>query len=324
MTLVVRLKKPGGVDQLEVMEIALPRPGPGEILVRQSAIGLNFLDIYHRTGLYPLTSEPAVLGVEGAGHVAAVGPDVMELQVGDRIAYAGAPIGAYASERLLPAARAILLPAAISDDMAATVLLKGLTAHMLLTLTFTVVPGTTLLVHAAAGGLGSLLTRWAKHLGAIVIGTVSSESKAEMARANGADHIIVGRASDFARDVMRFTDGRGVDFAYDGIGGATLHRTFTCVRRFGTVASLGQPSGPIPAVDVEELGPVRALSLSRPSVMAYASDPECYKRGAAELFELLRGGVAPPIGRRYPLEQAARAHTDLEAGRTTGSLLLVP
>jgi NADPH:quinone reductase len=324
MTRVVRLRKPGGIDELEVVDIAPSIPGAGEILIHQPAIGVNFLDIYHRTGLYPLSALPAVLGVEGAGIVAAVGPDVTILKVGDRIAYAGVPVGAYASERLLPAGRAIPLPAAISDEMAATALLKGLTAHMLLTRTYAVGRGTTLLVHAAAGGLGSLLTKWAKRLGAEVIGTVSSESKAEMARASGVDHVIVGRDSDFARGVLSLTNGRGVDVAYDGIGGTTLRKTFACVRRFGTIASLGQSAGPIPPLNGDELGPVRALTLSRPSVMAYSSEPESYQRGAADLFGMLQAGVAPTIGRRYPLEQAAQAHADLEVGRTTVSVFLVP
>lgn len=324
MTRVVRLRKPGGIDELEVVDVELSQPGMGEILIRQTAIGVNFLDIYHRTGVYSLPALPAVLGVEGAGSVTAVGPDVTTLKIGDRIAYAGAPVGGYASERLLPVGRAIPLPAAISDETAATALLKGLTAHMLLTRTYVVGRGTTVLMHAAAGGLGSLLTKWATRLGAEVIGTVSSESKAAIARASGADHVIVGRDTDFARDVLRLTNGRGVDVAYDGIGGATLRKTFTCVRRFGTIASIGQPAGPIPPLDVNELGPMRALTLARPSVMAYSSEPESYQRGAADLFAMLQTGVEPTIGRRYPLEQAAQAHADLEAGRTTGSMFLVP
>ncbi len=308
MTRVVRLRKPGGIDELEVVDVELSQPGMGEILIRQTAIGVNFLDIYHRTGVYSLPALPAVLGVEGAGSVTAVGPDVTTLKIGDRIAYAGAPVGG----------------AAISDETAATALLKGLTAHMLLTRTYVVGRGTTVLMHAAAGGLGSLLTKWATRLGAEVIGTVSSESKAAIARASGADHVIVGRDTDFARDVLRLTNGRGVDVAYDGIGGATLRKTFTCVRRFGTIASIGQPAGPIPPLDVNELGPMRALTLARPSVMAYSSEPESYQRGAADLFAMLQTGVEPTIGRRYPLEQAAQAHADLEAGRTTGSMFLVP
>ncbi|HUZ65186.1 MAG TPA: quinone oxidoreductase [Acetobacteraceae bacterium] len=281
MARMIRMTKPGGTDVLELADVPLPAPGPGEILVRQSAIGINFIDIYHRTGLYPLPSMPAVPGVEGAGVVVAAGPGVAHVKPGDRIAYAGAPVGAYASERLLPAARAIPLPPAITDEVAAAAMVKGLTAHMLLTRVYRVEAGTWVLVHGAAGGLGSLLTAWAKRLGARVIGTVGS-------------------------------------------GGETLRKTLACVRPFGTVASIGQPAGPIPPIDVEELGPKRSLSLARPSIMAYISDTETYRRAAADVLAVLQDGIAPLIGRSYPLAEAAAAQADLEAGRTTGSLLLVP
>jgi NADPH:quinone reductase len=324
MACVVRLKRPGGIDQLEVVEIALPDPGPGEILIRQTAIGINFLDIYHRTGLYPLPTLPAVLGIEGAGVVAAVGPDVTGLRIGERIAYAGAPIGAYASERLLPARRAIPLPATVPDEVAATTMAKGITAHMLLTRTYQVGPETVILVHGAAGGVGSLLARWAKRLGATVIGTVGSAPKEAIARASGVDHVIVGRDADFVATVAALTDGRGVDVAYDGIGGSTLPKTLACVRPFGTVASIGQAGGPIAPLDLEELGPRRSLSLARPSVMGYMSATETYRRAATGLLDALQDGLAPAIGRSYGLAEAASAHAALEAGRTTGSSLLVP
>ena len=324
MARMIRMTKPGGTDVLELADVPLPAPGPGEILVRQSAIGINFIDIYHRTGLYPLPSMPAVPGVEGAGVVVAAGPGVAHVKPGDRIAYAGAPVGAYASERLLPAARAIPLPPAITDEVAAAAMVKGLTAHMLLTRVYRVEAGTWVLVHGAAGGLGSLLTAWAKRLGARVIGTVGSGAKADIARANGADHVIIGRDADFGREVAALTEGRGVHVAYDGIGGETLRKTLACVRPFGTVASIGQPAGPIPPIDVEELGPKRSLSLARPSIMAYISDTETYRRAAADVLAVLQDGIAPLIGRSYPLAEAAAAQADLEAGRTTGSLLLVP
>lgn len=324
MALVVRVKAPGGIEQLEPQEAPLAAPGPGEILLRQTAIGVNFIDIYQRTGLYPLPSLPAVLGIEGAGVIAAVGPDVTTLQVGDRVVYAGAPVGAYASERLLPAWRAIPLPPGLSDATAATALARGMTAHMLMTRTWPVGSGTTVLVHAAAGGLGTLLTQWAKHKGATVIGTVGSEAKRQVASAAGADHVIVGRDADFAAAVAALTDGRGVDFAIDGIGGTTLLRTLPCVRPFGTVASIGQAGGPIPSLPVEELGPRRSLSLARPSVMAYLNERSNYPQAAADVLTLAAAGVSTVLGRGYALRDAAAAHADLEAGLSMGCLYLVP
>lgn len=323
MANVVRMTEPGGADRLEMAEVALPEPGPAEIRVRQTAIGVNFIDIYHRTGLYPLPL-PAVLGVEGAGVVAAIGPAVSTVAVGDRIAYAGAPVGAYASERLLPAARAIKLPPAIADAVAAAALAKGITAHMLLTRVYPVGRGSSILVLGAAGGVGTLLATWAKRLGAMVIGAVGSEAKADIARAAGADHVVVGRDADLVGAVARLTDGRGVDVAYDGVGGPGLLKTLECVRPFGVVASTGQAGGPIPPIPVEALGPRRALSLARPSVMAYMSDTDAYRAAADAVLAQLEAGLASAAGRRYALADAAHAHADLESGRTTGSVLLIP
>lgn len=323
MDRVVRMVGIGGVDRLEVAEIAEHPPGPGEVRVRHEAIGVNFIDIYQRIGLYPLPL-PAVLGVEGAGRIEALGDGVGGFAIGDRVAYAGAPVGAYATARLLPASRLVALPETIPSRLAAASMLKGLTAHMLLTRTYPVTGGSTLLIHAAAGGLGAVLTRWAKRLGARVIGTAGSQEKARIAAGNGADHVVVGREADLAAEVAALTGGRGVDFAIDGIGGAMLRKTLDCVRRFGTVASIGQAAGPIPPLAVEELGPARSLSLALPSVMAYAADPELYARGMADLLALMQEGIAAEIGGEYPLAEAACAQADLEAGRTTGSLLLIP
>jgi NADPH2:quinone reductase len=323
MAIVVRMKEAGGSDVLEVAEVVVADPGPGEVRVRQTGIGVNFIDIYQRSGLYALPLMPAVLGVEGAGVVKAVGPDVTELKVGDRVFYGGA-VGAYASERLLPAWRAILLPADISDSVGATAMSRGATAHMLTTRVFPVGPGTIALVHSAAGGLGTLLVKWAKRRGAVVIGTVGSASKAAIAKAAGADHVIVGRDADFAREVAALTDGRGADVAYDGVGGTTLQKTFDCVRPFGVVASIGQAGGPIPLISVEELGPRRSIMLARPSVMRYMSDLESYRAAAADVVAMLQAGIVQDAGREYPLTQAAAAQADLEAGRTTGCLVLVP
>jgi NADPH:quinone reductase len=318
----VELIATGGVDNLKVTDCVAQQPGHGEIRIRHEGIGVNFIDIYQRTGLYPLPL-PAILGVEGAGVVEAVGAAVSDIQVGDRIAYAGIP-GAYAATRLLPAWRAIKLPDDISTQIAAASFLRGMTAHMLLTRTYPVGNGATLLIHAAAGGLGATLTRWAKHLGCTVIGTSSSPEKAAIARGNGADHIIIGRKADIVAQVGQLTQAKGVDFAIDGIGGETLSQTLGCVRRFGVVASIGQAAGPIPPISVEDLGPMRSLSLARPSVMAYAADQETYPLAAQAVISAIRLGIVQNAGTEYALTEAARAQSDLESGKTTGSLVLVP
>ena len=323
MTKVVRVRTPGGIDQLEVADIEIQPPAADEVRIRQTAIGVNFVDIYQRTGLYPMP--PAnIPGIEGVGVVTAVGANVTSVRVGDRIAYAGAPVGAYAAERNLPAWRAIKLPDALSDEAVASSFVKGITGHMLLDRVYPVVSGTTLLVHSAAGGLGQLLTRWATHRGATVIGTVGSEAKAGIARKAGAQHVIVGRDADFAQAVADMTGRRGVDVAYDGVGGATLAKTFACVRPFGVVASIGQAAGPIPPVDVADLGPRRSLSLARPSVMAYMNETEAYRSAAEAVLAGIESGILSVSGQSYPLGEAARAHADLEAGRTSGALYLTP
>lgn len=323
MDTVVLMTGVGGVENLEVSQIPSKQPGLGMARIRNLAIGVNFIDIYHRTGLYPL-SLPATLGVEAAGVVEALGEGVTGLSIGDRVAYAGAPVGAYATARSLPVSRLIKLPYGIEFRSAAASMLKGLTAHMLLTRTYAVERGTTILIHGAAGGLGSILVRWAKHIGATVIGTAGSEAKANIARSYGADHVIVGRNADLVSEVGSLTQGVGVDFTVDGIGGDTLLKSLACTRRFGTVASIGQAAGPIPSLAVEDIGPIRSLSLARPSVMAYAADLPAYRHAAEALLEMMQQGVCTEIGGEYPLVEAAQAQSDLEAGRTTGSLLLIP
>ncbi|MGP8124229.1 MAG: quinone oxidoreductase family protein [Xanthobacteraceae bacterium] len=322
MVEVVRVRAPGGVDQLEVARVDLPPPAAGEIRLRQTAIGVNFSDIYQRQGLYALPA--AIPGVEAVGTVIAVGAEVTALQVGDRVAYAGAPVGAYATERNLPAWRGIRLPDRLSDQAVASVFLKGLTAVMLLDRVYPVGRGASVLVHSAAGGLGRLMTRWASHRGATVIAIVGSAAKADIARGDGAHHVIVGRDADFARAVAAATGGRGVDVAYDGVGGTTLLKTLDCVRPFGVVASIGQSAGPIPPIDVNEIGPRRSLALARPSVMAFVNDAADYHAAAAGVLAALAAGILESSGRPYPLREAARAHADLEAGRTSGALYLVP
>ena len=323
MAEIIRLKAPGGAEQLELAQAELPPPAADEIRLRQTAIGVNFIDIYQRMGLYALP-DAKIPGVEAVGIISAVGADVQGFKVGDRIAYAGAPVGAYASERNLPAWRAIKLPDTLSDEVVASSFVKAITAHMLLNRTYPVARGTVLLVHSAAGGLGQLLTRRASHLGATVIGAVGSEAKADIARQAGARHVIVGRDADFARIVGDLTEKRGVDVAYDGVGGVTLLKTLACVRPFGVVASIGQAAGPIPPVDVGDLGPRRSLSLARPSVMAYLNETEAYHLAAKAVLAGIENGVLTVAGQSYPLSEAARAHADLEAGLTSGALYLKP
>ncbi|MGY3546536.1 NADPH2:quinone reductase [Bradyrhizobium sp. USDA 4472] len=323
MAMIVRLKAPGGVEQLELASADLPPPGRGEIRLRQTAIGVNSIDIYQRIGLYALPPE-RIPGVEAVGVVAAVGTEVTGFEPGDRVAYAGAPVGAYASERNLPAWRCVKLPASLPDEAVAAAFVKGITADMLLTRIFPVGRATTILVHSAAGGLGQVLTRWASALGAVVIGTVGSPAKVEIARAAGASHLIVGRDADFAAAVADLTAGRGVDVAYDGVGGTTLQKTLGCVRPFGVVASIGQSAGPIPSLNVHDLGPRRSLMLARPSVMAHMNDAEAYGRSAGRVLAAMTDGVLQVSGTAYSLRDAALAQADLEAGRTTGALYLRP
>lgn len=324
MDIRVPVPYPGDPSAVHAVSHTPEDPGPGSVRIRHAAIDVNFIDIYHRSGLYPLPA-PHVPGVAAAGVVEAIGDGVQGLSVGDNIVYGGPPVGAYASTRLLPAHMAIHIPDNIPTQVAAASFFKGLTAHMLLTRVFPVGPGSVVLVHAAAGGLGQVLVRWAKHLGAMAIGTTGSEAKAEIARAAGADHVIVGRDADIAGAVATFTSGLGADYAIDGIGGQTLARTLACVRKFGVVASIGQAAGPIPPLPIEALGPLRSLSLARPSVMAYASDLSSYRSGADAVMQMIASGVATThIDRSFPLSDAASAHALLESGRSAGGLLLIP
>jgi NADPH2:quinone reductase len=322
MDIAITLSTPGGIEELQVTPQEPQAPGPNEIRIRHDAIGVNFLDIYHRKGLYPLPAYPAVIGAEGASVVEAVGAGVTTISPGDRVVYMGAPVGAYASTRLLPAHRAIRLPDDVGSKQAAAMMLKGMTAYMQLHRIHTVTPESTVLVHAAAGGLGTLLVRWAKHLGATVIGTVSSAEKAAQATASGADHLVIGRDADLVADVMALTSGRGVDVGYDGIGGAMLAKTIQCIRPFGMAASFGQAAGPIPPVAIEALRPNK--SLSHPSIMAASTDPAFYLEAATAAIDAIRRGILMLPTREFALSDAAAAHTELEAGLSSGSLLLIP
>jgi NADPH2:quinone reductase len=324
MSLAIQMQAVGGPEVLKAIDIDVPSPGPGEVQVHQTVAGVNFIDIYHRTGLYPLPQLPAVIGIEGAGTVAAVGTDVTTVRAGDRIAYAGVPPGGYAERRNLPETRVIKIPDGLSDKVAGSSMARGLTAHMLLHKIYPVREGEFVLVHAGAGGLGQFMIRWAKRLGATVIATVGSQAKIGLAEAAGADRVLLHTDAGWPAAATAFAEGRGVHFACDGIGGETLGRTFASVRPFGMVASVGQAAGAIPSVAVGDLGPARSIGLSRPSVSAYTSDPALYGPAAADLFAALGSGLVSAIGAEYPLREAARAHEDLEAGRTTGSIILLP
>lgn len=323
-TRAVRIHATGGPEVLSWERVEVPEPGPGEVLLAQTAVGLNFIDTYHRSGLYPLPSLPAVIGSEGAGRVEAVGPGVEEVAAGDRVAYCMAP-GAYAERRVVAAGRLVPLPAGIPDETAAAMMLKGLTAQYLLRSTFRVEPGMTVLVHAAAGGVGSILCQWARALGAAVIGTVGSGEKAERARALGCDHAIVYTEEDFVERVRERTGGRGVPVVYDGVGKATFDGSLACLAPRGMMVTYGNASGPVPPFDVLELSRRGSLYLTRPTLATYTAERADLLAAAHELFEVVESGqVRIDVGQRYPLAEASRAHRDLEARKTTGSTVLVP
>jgi NADPH2:quinone reductase len=314
----------GGPERLQLQESPIPPPGRGEVRVRQRAIGVNFVDIYFRTGAYPLPALPSGIGVEAAGTVEAIGEGVDPAWLGRRVAYAGPPVGAYASARNVPVAMLARLPAGIAGETAAAVLLRGLTAYMLFAHVRPLSAGDTVLVHAAAGGLGLVLSQWAHSLGARVVGTVSSEEKAALARAHGTDRTILYPRQDFVAATREFTDGRGADFVVDGIGGDTFARSLDALAPFGMAASIGQVAGEVTAIDLTRLHPSRSISISRPGVFRLLADPARYRAGCEAVFERLADGLDVRIGERLPLEEAAAAHRALESGRSTGSLLLIP
>jgi NADPH:quinone reductase len=320
----VRIHETGGPEVLRWEEVEVPAPEAGEVLLRQGAVGLNFIDTYHRSGLYPLPSLPAVLGSEGAGTVEAVGEGVTGLAVGERVAYALAP-GAYAERRVVAADKLVPLPPGISEETAAAMMLKGLTAEYLLRRTFRVEAGMTVLVHAAAGGVGSILCQWAAALGATVIGTVGSAAKAEEARGRGCHHPIVYTEEDFVARVGELTGGRGVPVVYDGVGKATFEGSLRCLTPRGLMVTYGNASGAVPPFDVLQLSRLGSLYLTRPTLATYTAHRSDLLAASQELFAAVASGqVTIPIGQRYPLAEAARAHRDLEARKTTGSTVLVP
>lgn len=320
----IRIHRTGGPEVLTWEEIDVGAPGPGEVRLRHAAVGLNYIDVYHRSGLYKLPSLPAVIGMEGAGEVVAVGSGVRDLAVGDRVAYAS-PIGAYAEERLIPADRVVKLPAGIRDETAAAMMLQGMTVHYLLRRTFKVGPGTVMLLHAAAGGVGLIACQWARHLGATVIGTVGSEEKARLAAAAGATHTINYRSEDFVARVREITDGKGCDVVYDSIGKDTFPGSLDCLKPLGLWVSFGNASGPVPPFDMALLSAKGSLFATRPTLMTYIARREDLVAAAEELFDVVgRGIVKIAVNQTYPLAETAAAHRDLEARKTTGSTVLIP
>jgi len=325
MSKAIRIHETGGPEVLRWEDVDIASPGPGEVLLRQTAVGLNFIDVYHRTGLYPLGELPATPGMEGAGVVEAVGEGVTHLLPGERVAYAGLPPGAYAEKRVIPAHRLVSLPEAISDRQAAGMMLQGMTVQYLLRSTFHVKPGDTILFHAAAGGVGLIACQWAKHLGATVIGTVGSEEKAEIAKAHGCDFPLLYREEDWVARVKEITDGEGVPVVYDSIGRDTFMKSLDCLRPLGLMISFGQASGPIGPFDPGVLSAKGSLFLTRPTLMTYTANREDLLTSATDLFSVVqRGAVRIEINQTYPLSEAAQAHRDLEARKTVGSTILLP
>ncbi|KAB7622680.1 quinone oxidoreductase family protein [Alkalilimnicola sp. S0819] len=322
MSHAIRVHQTGGPEVLSWEEVSVGDPGPGEARIRHTAVGLNFIDVYFRTGLYP-HALPFTPGLEGAGVVEAVGEGVTEVSPGDRVAYAGGALGAYAQSRLIEADRLLRLPAGISDETGAAMMLKGMTAQYLLRRSYRVQPGDTLLVHAASGGVGSLLCQWGKHLGATVIGTVGSEEKGERARRLGATHTIDYSREDFVERVRELTGGAGVHAVYDSVGQATFLKSLDCLRPLGTLVSFGQSSGPVAPLDLGLLVQKGSLFLTRPTLFHYTASREDLLHTARELFQVVeQGAVHIEIGQRFPLQEAAEAHRALEGRRTTGSTVL--
>ncbi|HMO28943.1 quinone oxidoreductase [Enterovirga sp.] len=324
MVAAIRVHRYGGPEVLQLEEIELPPPAKGEIRVRQKAIGVNFIDTYFRTGLYKAPQLPFIAGNEAAGEVTALGEGVEGFAIGDRVAYV-VTLGCYAAERNVPAAMAVKLPAAISDETAAAMMLKGLTAEYLLHRTYKVRPGDTILVHAAAGGVGQILTQWGKHLGATVIGTAGTEEKAALARENGCDHVILYRSEDFAKRVAEITKGEKCNVVYDGVGKTTFEGSLDSLRPLGVLASFGNASGPVSDFNLGILGPKGSLFVTRPTLFTFIPRRAWLEEMAGRLFEVVASGaVKIAISRRAPLADAAEVHRALEGRETTGAVILTP
>ena len=320
----IRIHEYGGVDKMKWEAVEVGAPGQGEIRIKHRAIGFNYIDTYFRSGLYKFPSMPHVLGTEGSGDIVAVGPGVNDLKVGDRVAYANPP-GAYIEERVMPAARAVKLPDSITYETAAAMMLQGMTVRYLLRETYKVGPGTVMLLHAAAGGVGLIACQWAKHLGATIIGTVGDDDKAKLASAHGATHVINYRKEDFVKRVKEITNGGLCDVVYDSVGRDTFPGSLDCLKPLGLWVSFGNSSGPVPPLDIGILNTKGSLYATRPTLFTYTATRADLMANANDLFDLVgRGIVKINVNQTYPLKEAAQCHRDVEARQTTGSTVLLP
>lgn len=318
----IRFHQAGGPEVMQWEQVRVPAPGPGDALVRHTAVGLNFIDVYHRSGLYPVPGFPASPGLEAAGIVEAIGSGVGTVAVGDRVAYAAPPVGAYAEQRVIPADRLVVLPDGIDDRTAAALMLQGMTVQYLIRRTFPVRAGQTVLFHAAAGGVGLIACQWLNHLGATVIGTVGSAEKAALARANGCHHTILYREEDIVARVRALTDGAGVPVVYDGVGKDTWAASLDCLAPLGMMVSFGNASGSVGPVDPGILAGKGSLFLTRPTLMTYTASRADLTATAQELFDVVGSGIVGiAINQTYPLSEAVQAHIDLEGRKTTGSTI---
>jgi NADPH2:quinone reductase len=324
MVHVIRIHRYGGPEVMKWEPDEVGAPGQGQVRLKQHAVGLNYIDTYHRTGLYKLPSLPAVIGMEGAGEVAAVGAGVTDLKVGDRVAYAN-PIGGYGEERLIPADRVVRIPSGIDYKTAGGMMLRGMTVRYLLRRTYNVGPETVMLLHAAAGGIGLIACQWARHLGATIIGTVGSAEKAKLAQEHGCTHVINYKNEDFVKRVKEITNGAGVDVVYDSIGKDTYPASLDCLKPFGLWVSFGNASGAIPNFDIGILAGKGSLYATRPTLMTHTAKREDLVASANDLFDVVGKGIVKiNVNQTYPLKEAAQAHRDLEARKTTGSTVLLP
>jgi len=325
MTKAIRFYEIGGPEVLRLEDVPLGAPGPGQVLLRQTAVAVNYREICIRSGLHPVASFPSGVGLESAGVIEAIGPDVTGLKVGDRVACISRPDGAYAEARIVPAARVVLLPDGIDDLLAAAMMSRGITARFLVRETYRVAAGDVILVHAAAGGVGGILTQWAKHLGATVIGTVGSDDKVARARELGCDHVIVYTREDFVARVRAITGGHGVPVVYDSVGRTTFEGSAHCLGRRGLLVSYGEPSGHPDPVPPRRLGQLGSIYLTHPSLNDYIATREAFTGAAGELMDMVASGrIKVEIGRTYPLHEAANAQRDLASRRVTGSIVLIP
>lgn len=324
MTKAIRIHETGGAEVLKWEDVDVGEPGNGEVRVRHTAIGVNYIDIYHRTGLYPIPI-PGGLGSEAAGVVEAVGPGVDNVQLGDRVAYAGGPAGSYSEARIMPAGPVLTLPESLADNEAAAILLKGMTVQFLIRRTYSVQDGETVLFHAAAGGVGLIACQWLKALGATVIGTVSSDEKAALAKANGCTHTINYKDENVVQRVKELTDGEGVPVVYDSVGKDTWDTSIDCLRRRGMMVSFGNTTGPVPPFSIAQLAAKGSLFVTRPVLGAYVADRSELEETAQDLFDAIESGkISATVQQSHPLANAAQAHRDLEDGKTKGSTILLP